>query len=81
MHDSAGLLLRRVNLLVLAPGSGPCAENTAHSTGAEFFQTLVRHLAQAVGAHYAFVAEFVATYTGATCRRSDHHARSKKPMG
>lgn len=33
-------------------------EGTAHSTGAEFFQTLVRHLAQAVGAHYAFVAEF-----------------------
>jgi PAS domain S-box-containing protein len=33
-------------------------EGTAHSTGAEFFQTLVRHLAAAVGAHYAFVAEF-----------------------
>src|SRR3954465_11163703 len=32
-------------------------EGTAHSTGAEFFQTLVRHLAQAVGAHYAFVAK------------------------
>ena len=33
-------------------------EGTAHSTGEEFLQTLVRHLAQAVGAHYAFVAEF-----------------------
>ena len=33
-------------------------EGTAHSTGAEFLQTLVRHLAEAVGAHYAFVAEF-----------------------
>ena len=33
-------------------------EGTAHSTGEEFFQTLVRHLAAAVDAHYAFVAEF-----------------------
>jgi hypothetical protein len=33
-------------------------EGTAHSTGEEFFQTLVRHLARAVDAHYAFVAEF-----------------------
>src|SRR5438105_10040743 len=34
------------------------AEGTAHSTGEEFFQALVRHLARAVDAHYAFVAEF-----------------------
>ena len=33
-------------------------EGTAHSTGEEFFQSLVRHLAAAVNAHYAFVAEF-----------------------
>lgn len=33
-------------------------EGTAHTIGQEFFQTLVRHLAQAVDAHYAFVAEF-----------------------
>src|SRR5689334_2931642 len=33
-------------------------EGTAHATGEEFFQTLVRHLAEAVDAHYAFVAEF-----------------------
>jgi PAS domain S-box-containing protein len=33
-------------------------EGTAHSTGEEFFQKLVRHLARAVDAHYAFVAEF-----------------------
>ncbi len=33
-------------------------EGTAHSTGAEFFRTLVRHLARAVDAQYAFVAEF-----------------------
>src|SRR5262245_30047064 len=33
-------------------------EGTAHSTGEEFIQTLVRHLARTVDAHYAFVAEF-----------------------
>ena len=31
---------------------------TAHSTGEEFFQSLVRHLAAAIHVHYAFVAEF-----------------------
>ena len=31
---------------------------TAHSTGEEFFQSLVRHLAAALRVHYAFVAEF-----------------------
>ncbi len=31
---------------------------TARHTGQEFFQSLVSHLAQAVGTHYAFVAEF-----------------------
>jgi PAS domain S-box-containing protein len=34
-------------------------EGTAYCTGEEFFQALVRHLAQAVDARYAFVAEFV----------------------
>jgi len=33
-------------------------EGTAHSTGAEFFTTLVKHLAGAIGVEYAFVAEF-----------------------
>src|ERR1700740_677171 len=33
-------------------------EGTARHTGEEFFQALVRHLAAAVGTHYAFVAEF-----------------------
>jgi formate hydrogenlyase transcriptional activator len=33
-------------------------EGTARHTGQEFFQSLVRHLARAVGARYAFVAEF-----------------------
>ena len=43
-------------------------EGTAHSTGAEFFQTLVRHLAQAVGAHFAFVAEFASPGTRTRAR-------------
>jgi hypothetical protein len=34
------------------------AEGTAPHTGQEFFQSLVRHLAPAVGARYAFVAVF-----------------------
>src|SRR6516162_5589027 len=33
-------------------------EGTAGHTAQEFFQSLVRHLAAAVGARYAFVAEF-----------------------
>ena len=43
-------------------------EGTAHSTGAEFFQTLVRHLAQAVDSHYAFVAEFAAPESNTKAR-------------
>jgi PAS domain S-box-containing protein len=34
-------------------------EGTARHTGQEFFQSLVRHLAQAIETRYAFVAEFV----------------------
>src|SRR5208282_436872 len=34
-------------------------EGTANTTGEAFFQSLVRHLAAALGTHYAFVAEFV----------------------
>src|SRR4051795_964841 len=34
------------------------AEGTARHTGQEFFQSLVRHLAAAVGTRYAFVAVF-----------------------
>ncbi len=33
-------------------------EGTARNTGEEFFRSLVRHLATAVGTRYAFVAEF-----------------------
>ena len=38
----------------------PCAivEGTAHDTGEAFFQSLVSHLAIALGTRYAFVAEF-----------------------
>src|SRR5262249_20961796 len=34
------------------------AEATAHAVGVEFFGSLVRHLCEALGAPYAFVAEF-----------------------
>ncbi len=40
-------------------------EGTADSSGAEFFQTLVRHLAAAVGTKYAFVAEFLGSASAA----------------
>ncbi|QEH35222.1 Formate hydrogenlyase transcriptional activator [Aquisphaera giovannonii] len=43
-------------------------QGTAHSTGAEFFQTLVRHLAHAVGTHFAFVAEFASPGTRTRAR-------------
>src|SRR5262249_7625313 len=33
-------------------------EGTARGTGKEFFQSLVRHLAEAIDVHYAVVAEF-----------------------
>src|SRR5262245_10708169 len=33
-------------------------EGTAHHTGQAFFESVVRHLATAVGTRYAFVAEF-----------------------
>ncbi len=33
-------------------------EGTARNTGEEFFQSLVRHLSEAIDVHYAFVAEF-----------------------
>ncbi len=47
-----------------SPSSGELAslraivEGTAHSTGDEFFRTLVQHLAQAMGRRYALIAEF-----------------------
>jgi formate hydrogenlyase transcriptional activator len=40
-------------------------EGTASSTGEEFFQNLVRHLAAALDVHYAFVAEFAEVNTRA----------------
>jgi PAS domain S-box-containing protein len=38
-------------------------EGTARSTGAEFFQALVQHLARAIDVRYAFVAEFAGVNT------------------
>jgi PAS domain S-box-containing protein len=38
-------------------------EGTARGTGEVFFQSLVRHLASAIGVEYAFVAEFAAQRT------------------
>ena len=38
-------------------------EGTARSIGAEFFESLVRHLASALGVSYAFVAEFAGVKT------------------
>jgi PAS domain-containing protein len=43
-------------------------EGTARSTGEEFFRSLVRHLAGAVDAHYAFVAEFTSPETTTKAR-------------
>src|SRR5215468_2011427 len=50
-------------------------EGTAHSTGEEFFQSLVRHLARAVDAHYAFVAEFASPETTTRTRTIAFWAR------
>jgi PAS domain S-box-containing protein len=41
-------------------------EGTARGTGEEFFQSLVRHLAWAIDARYAFVAEFKGEYRART---------------
>ena len=38
-------------------------EGTARSTGEVFFESLVRHLASAIGVSYAFVAEFAGVAT------------------
>jgi PAS domain S-box-containing protein len=43
-------------------------EGTASATGQRFFETLVRHLAEAIDVHYAFVAEFVAANARARVR-------------
>jgi formate hydrogenlyase transcriptional activator len=39
------------------------AEGTAHASGVESFETLVKHLATALGTRYAFVAEFAGSNT------------------
>jgi PAS domain S-box-containing protein len=50
-------------------------EGTAHNTGEEFIQTLVRHLARTVDAHYAFVAEFASPETHTKARTIAFWAR------
>jgi PAS domain S-box-containing protein len=45
------------------PALRAVVEGTAQSTGGEFFQNLVRHLAAAIDAHFAFVAEFAEVNT------------------
>src|SRR5260370_22677212 len=70
--SSAGLLKRRARRGTTGAGKGAAAsaarddlgalgavvEGTASGTGQEFFQSLVRHLAEAIDVHYAVVAEF-----------------------
>ncbi|MBI1915351.1 MAG: sigma 54-interacting transcriptional regulator [Planctomycetes bacterium] len=55
----AGLIPEDGDLLALRA----IAEGTAHSVGEEFFSSLVRHLASALGVPYAFVAEFARVNT------------------
>ena len=47
------------------PALRAIVEGTASSTGEEFFQNLVRHLAASLDVHYAFVAEFAEVNTRA----------------
>src|SRR6516165_7508399 len=47
------------------PALRAIVEGTASSSGEEFFQNLVRHLAAALDVHYAFVAEFAEVNTRA----------------
>src|SRR4051794_7525442 len=51
-------------------------EGTASATGADFFQSLVRHLARAIDARYAFVAEFAGDMRARTLAywKIDQHA-------
>lgn len=53
------------------------AEGTARSTGDEFFQTLVRHLANALNTRYAFVAEFASPETKTRVRTIAYWSRDK----
>src|SRR5436190_15038306 len=70
--NSTGLLKRKARRAPTGDGGGSSAsavrddlralravvEGTARGTGREFFQSLVRHLAEAIDVHYAVVAEF-----------------------
>lgn len=52
-------------------------EGIAHSTGQEFFQTLVRHLSSAVDARYAFVARFASAESTTRVRTIAFWARDR----
>jgi formate hydrogenlyase transcriptional activator len=54
--DDAGVAFDKVDEDLRALRAA--VEGTARGTGQEFFQSLVRHLAEAVNVHYAVVAEF-----------------------
>ncbi len=61
-------LTRREEVAPAAEGDEMAAlraivEGTARGTGEVFFQSLVRHLATAIGVEYAFVAEFAGKRT------------------
>ena len=64
--ESPGQVLRLTRREEVAPAAAgdeiaalrAIVEGTARSTGEVFFQSLVRHLATAIGVSYAFVAEF-----------------------
>jgi formate hydrogenlyase transcriptional activator len=70
-REQCGEDLRRTRRDVQAPASDgdemaalrAIVEGTARDTGEVFFQSLVRHLATAIGVNYAFVAEFAGKRT------------------
>ena len=52
-------------------------EASSHASGEEYFQALVRHLASAVGARYAFVAEFSSPESDTKARTLTFWARDR----
>src|SRR5262249_74652 len=61
MEDGVGVPATSIDDEIVALRA--IVEGTARSTGAVFFESLVRHLATAVGVSYAFVAEFAGVAT------------------
>ena len=70
-HEPPGQVLRLTRREEVAPAAEgdemaalrAIVEGTARGTGEVFFQSLVRHLATAIGVEYAFVAEFAGKRT------------------